>query len=49
MTKKIDAVLNKVKMQKYAEEYPSRLSGGQQQLIAIARAIVTESKLLLYG
>ena len=45
--KKIEAVLNKVNMQKYTNAYPGKLSGGQQQLIAIARAIVTEPKLLL--
>lgn len=45
--KKIETVLNKVNMQKYAREYPGKLSGGQQQLIAIARAIVTEPRLLL--
>ncbi|MFN3533463.1 MAG: ABC transporter ATP-binding protein [Candidatus Brocadia sp.] len=45
--KRIEAVLGKVNMQKYANEYPARLSGGQQQLIAIARAIVTGPRLLL--
>ena len=44
---KIETVLNKVNLQNYAREYPARLSGGQQQLIAIARAIVTEPRLLL--
>lgn len=45
--KKTESVLSKVNMHNYANEYPSRLSGGQQQLVAIARAIVTEPKLLL--
>jgi len=45
--KKIGMVLSKVNMQKYAKVYPGKLSGGQQQLVAIARAIVTEPRLLL--
>jgi ABC-type Fe3+/spermidine/putrescine transport system ATPase subunit len=45
--KRIAAVLGKLNMEKYTGVYPGKLSGGQQQLVAIARAIITEPKLLL--
>lgn len=45
--KKIDEVLQCINMHKYARAYPQTLSGGQKQLVAIARSIVTRPRLLL--
>ncbi len=45
--KKIEEVLQCINMQKYARAYPQTLSGGQKQLVAIARSIVTRPRLLL--
>lgn len=39
--------LNMVQLQDHAIKYPSECSGGQQQRIAIARAIAAEPKILL--
>jgi polar amino acid transport system ATP-binding protein len=41
------AVLTRVGLAEKARDFPDRLSGGQQQRAAIARAVVTEPKLLL--
>ena len=43
----IDEVLRMVHMTPHAHKYPSQLSGGEQQRIAIARALVAHSQLLL--
>lgn len=45
--KKVDKILDIVGLSEKKKQYPSSLSGGQQQRAALARAIVTEPKVLL--
>jgi len=44
---KITDILNFLGIQGYQNKYPSQLSGGQQQLVAIARSLVLNPKILL--
>ena len=44
---KINNLLTKVGMIEQKNKYPSQLSGGQKQRVAVARALVTEPKLVL--
>lgn len=44
---KVQQILAWVGMEKYADSYPSALSGGQQQLLALARAVVTRPQVLV--
>lgn len=44
---KVNKVLEKVNLLHRANHYPQQLSGGQQQRVDIARAVVTDCKLLL--
>ena len=39
--------LERMRIEQYADRYPSELSGGQQQRVAIARALVSQPKVLL--
>jgi putative spermidine/putrescine transport system ATP-binding protein len=45
--RRVDAVLDLVRLTDHAHKLPSQLSGGQQQRVAIARAIVLEPQLVL--
>jgi len=44
---RVTEALEKVKMSAYAKSKPSKISGGQQQRIALARALVNRPRLLL--
>ena len=45
--KRVEAVLDKVKIMHRRNHYPQQLSGGQQQRVAVARAVVNHPKLIL--
>jgi ABC-type Fe3+/spermidine/putrescine transport system ATPase subunit len=47
MESRVSEALDKVKMSAYAKSKPSKISGGQQQRIALARALVNRPRLLL--
>lgn len=45
--KMVEAVLEKVQMMHRRSHFPQQLSGGQQQRVAVARAVVTNPKIIL--
>lgn len=45
--RRTDEVLRKVNMLEHRKKLPKQMSGGQQQRIAIARALVTDPKMIL--
>ncbi|HUB96341.1 MAG TPA: ABC transporter ATP-binding protein [Stellaceae bacterium] len=47
IARRVEAMLDLVKLTRLAERRPKQLSGGEQQRVALARALVKEPKLLL--
>ena len=45
--KKVNELLSLVKLDGFANRYPSQLSGGQRQRVALARALAVEPQILL--
>jgi len=45
--RRVDEILDLIKMRSYINKYPSELSGGQRQRVALARAIVNNPKIVL--
>ena len=44
---KVNELLRLVKLENFADRYPTQLSGGQRQRVALARALAVEPKVLL--
>ncbi len=44
---RVATILKEMKISHRAEYYPYQLSGGQQQLVAVARAVITNPKLII--
>ncbi len=44
---KVESILDRVSLTKFAKAYPSRLSGGMQQRVAIGRALAVDPRILL--
>ena len=40
-------ILGELGIEEYAHQYPNRISGGEQQRVAVARAVVTEPSIVL--
>ena len=47
INKRISEVLKKVKLEDVINKYPNELSGGEQQRIAISRALLNEPKIII--
>ncbi|RHW36795.1 sulfate ABC transporter ATP-binding protein [Lysinibacillus yapensis] len=47
IAKKVKELLTLVKLENFADRYPTQLSGGQRQRVALARALAVEPKVLL--
>lgn len=46
--KRVDELIELVRLEEHRNKYPSQLSGGQQQRVAIARALAFEPEILLF-
>jgi ABC-type transporter Mla maintaining outer membrane lipid asymmetry ATPase subunit MlaF len=45
---RVDELLEKLRISEVAEEFPSSISNGQQKRVSLARALITEPKLMIY-